>query len=88
MGGLSSDNNSFIGPYNFSCPLKKHEKDILGPMVLDNTLCSTLLNLSFVTSCSSIKILLISYIQVKLISHTITTYTKLIKNLPANHHQY
>jgi len=57
MGGLSSDKNSFIGPYWFEkelrSALKKHATDTLGPMMFANTLCSTLLNLSFVTSCNS-----------------------------------
>ena len=56
IAGVSSDTNSFIGPYTFEVDKVGGEKnpatDTLGPSLFARTLCLTLLNLSFVISCT------------------------------------
>ena len=56
MGGLLSDRNSFIGPsFRAGLGWRKHAAEILGPIRPASTLCSTLLNLSFVISYNLLK---------------------------------
>lgn len=60
MGGLLGDRSSFIGPIGLETilplKLKKHATDILDPVDLATTLCSTLLNLLLVITCTRCKV--------------------------------